>query len=141
MNSFSQSFRESPFLRSVYPVITHQDIIRKDWHKIRGVKRKWTNPISAKPDSGIKSLFITEENYYTHIVILKASSHLTQHDGNIYRHSQMMSECRFLQIAIYVDGRLGPSNFVPGAVFFLLVMFVCFCCDGLFSILLPSFPC
>ncbi|EQB36142.1 hypothetical protein M948_13985 [Virgibacillus sp. CM-4] len=33
----------SPFLRMVYPVISHQDKIRKDWYKWGGIKKKWWN--------------------------------------------------------------------------------------------------
>ncbi|WP_106497439.1 DUF2515 family protein [Lentibacillus sp. Marseille-P4043] len=31
----------SPLLRVVYPTISHQDIIRKDWYKLGGIKSKW----------------------------------------------------------------------------------------------------
>ncbi|MDL4840840.1 DUF2515 family protein [Aquibacillus rhizosphaerae] len=34
----------SPILRKVYPIITHQDKIRKDWFLNGGVKKKWWKP-------------------------------------------------------------------------------------------------
>ncbi|TMN23711.1 DUF2515 family protein [Lentibacillus cibarius] len=54
---FSRHFEKAPFLRTVYPFIAHQDTIRKDWHKVKGVKRKWTSPITQHPDRGIKKAF------------------------------------------------------------------------------------
>ncbi|RYG73581.1 DUF2515 domain-containing protein [Lentibacillus lipolyticus] len=54
---FYSNFEKAPFLRTVYPVITHQDNIRRDWYKIRGLKRKWTNQLTAEPDTGIKKSF------------------------------------------------------------------------------------
>ncbi|WP_244513331.1 DUF2515 family protein [Oceanobacillus limi] len=39
----------NPYLRKVYPVITHQDIIRKDWLNSGGISKAWQTPISCKP--------------------------------------------------------------------------------------------
>ncbi|SHF55902.1 DUF2515 family protein [Ornithinibacillus halophilus] len=39
------SFPKSPWLRLVYPIITHEDDVRIDWYKIRKVKKKWLLPI------------------------------------------------------------------------------------------------
>ncbi|GAA0444472.1 DUF2515 domain-containing protein [Lentibacillus halophilus] len=47
----------TPFLRTVYPVIAHQDNIRKDWYRFRGVKRKWFRNRIVEPDSSIKNAF------------------------------------------------------------------------------------
>ncbi|MGX4669417.1 DUF2515 family protein [Cerasibacillus sp. JNUCC 74] len=35
------SMPRAPYLRMVYPIITHRDTIRKDWYKSGGIKRKW----------------------------------------------------------------------------------------------------
>ena len=48
---------KAPWLRTIYPVITHQDIIRNDWYKRRGIKRKWTDNIFQNPDPSIKDTF------------------------------------------------------------------------------------
>ncbi|WP_010530789.1 DUF2515 family protein [Lentibacillus jeotgali] len=48
---------KAPWLRTIYPIITHQDTIRNDWYKRRGVKRKWMENIFQKPDPDIKNTF------------------------------------------------------------------------------------
>lgn len=48
-------FPKAPFLRTVYPIITHQDIIRNDWYKLGGIKDKWLDEIKfneMNPDVG-----------------------------------------------------------------------------------------
>ncbi|WP_138417038.1 DUF2515 family protein [Aquibacillus sediminis] len=39
-------FTGNPTLRIVYPAISHQDKIRKDWYVMRGCKHKWWEPVS-----------------------------------------------------------------------------------------------
>jgi hypothetical protein len=37
----SVKFPKSPLLRTIYPIIDHQDNIRKDWYESGGIKKKW----------------------------------------------------------------------------------------------------
>jgi len=37
----SVNFPKSPMLRTIYPIVDHQDNIRIDWYKSGGVKKKW----------------------------------------------------------------------------------------------------
>ncbi|MFD1360530.1 DUF2515 family protein [Lentibacillus salinarum] len=48
---------KAPLLRTVYPVITHQDNIRKDWYKKGGIRQKWLKNNSVNPDPRIKKTF------------------------------------------------------------------------------------
>ncbi|SFA74371.1 Protein of unknown function [Lentibacillus halodurans] len=48
---------KAPLLRMVYPVITHQDIIRKDWYRKGGIKHHWTKYNPENPDPHIKQSF------------------------------------------------------------------------------------
>lgn len=48
---------KAPILRVAYPIITHQDIIRKDWHKIGGTKKKWWSNKSAEMCTDVSSSF------------------------------------------------------------------------------------
>lgn len=61
---------KSPILRTVYPVITHHDTIRKDWYKKRGIKRNWTKEIIEKPDACISESFYKRRRlmYYYHLL-------------------------------------------------------------------------
>ncbi|MGY0691739.1 DUF2515 family protein [Virgibacillus sp. FSP13] len=46
---------KSPLLRVVYPTISHQDTIRKDWYKLGGIKSKWLQGVqidSINPNVG-----------------------------------------------------------------------------------------
>ncbi|MBM7569863.1 DUF2515 family protein [Aquibacillus albus] len=45
--------KSSPMLRSIYPVIDHQDKVRKDWFKNGGIKQKWWKPqeVSTKDNA------------------------------------------------------------------------------------------
>jgi hypothetical protein len=56
------SYPEAPMLRLIYPVITHQDNIRKDWFKIRGVKRKWHKNVTIEGDMEIGHAFYQKRN-------------------------------------------------------------------------------
>ncbi|WP_188453895.1 DUF2515 family protein [Virgibacillus oceani] len=40
------SFPKSTILRLMYPVVTHQDIVRNDWYKWGGIKSKWFKEVS-----------------------------------------------------------------------------------------------
>ncbi|GAA0423207.1 MAG: DUF2515 family protein [Bacillota bacterium] len=51
------SFQASPFLRMVYPIISHQDKIRTDWYKSGGVKKKWTKNVATPTKSDIGLTF------------------------------------------------------------------------------------
>ncbi|MBP1969576.1 hypothetical protein J2Z83_001683 [Virgibacillus natechei] len=54
---------KSPMLRLLYPVISHQDIIRNDWSKSRGVKKKWLQHHNASTKkSDIGSAFYKKRN-------------------------------------------------------------------------------
>ncbi|MUK87299.1 DUF2515 domain-containing protein [Ornithinibacillus sp. L9] len=62
----------SPFLRMVFPVITHQDKIRKDWYKFGGVSRSWVLPVTAEPKK-IGEIFYKKRHLlsaYYHIKLL-----------------------------------------------------------------------
>lgn len=55
---------KAPLLRTVYPVITHQDNIRKDWYKRGGIKKKWKNKITADLDKDISNSFYKRRNMF-----------------------------------------------------------------------------
>ncbi|QKY69180.1 DUF2515 family protein [Lentibacillus sp. CBA3610] len=54
---FSMQTEKAPMLRALYPVISHQDIIRKDWFRKRGIKRHWTKNVQENPDPHISKSF------------------------------------------------------------------------------------
>lgn len=49
---------KAPLLRTIYPVISHQDNIRSDWYKSGGIKQKWTENLCRDRQSpGIQKTF------------------------------------------------------------------------------------
>ncbi|HAM81152.1 DUF2515 family protein [Ornithinibacillus bavariensis] len=42
-------FPKSPLLRTIYPIIDHQDIIRNDWLELRGIRNKWPLSLTEEP--------------------------------------------------------------------------------------------
>ncbi|PAV29464.1 hypothetical protein CIL05_11400 [Virgibacillus profundi] len=50
-------FPPSPLLRSVYPVIQHQDIVRNDWYRLGGIKKKWQQNKLTLKEIEIKNSF------------------------------------------------------------------------------------
>ncbi|MFD2045834.1 DUF2515 family protein [Ornithinibacillus salinisoli] len=62
----------NPFLRIVYPVITHQDKIRNDWYKLGGIKKDWVIPAQTVPNERIGSIFYKKRN------LLQAYYHFKQ---------------------------------------------------------------
>lgn len=47
---YSMNLPRSPVLRITYPVIEHQDIIRKDWYKLGGIKKNWMSMDEPEPN-------------------------------------------------------------------------------------------
>ncbi|WP_157052489.1 DUF2515 family protein [Ornithinibacillus contaminans] len=47
----------SVFLRTTYPIIEHQDIIRKDWYKSGGIKQTWYQLTKGQPKHMGKSFY------------------------------------------------------------------------------------
>ncbi|WP_010650610.1 DUF2515 family protein [Oceanobacillus massiliensis] len=57
----------APFLRAVYPIIAHRDIIRNDWYKRGGVKRKWQQSQGLPSNLEIgKSFYLKRKLLYTY---------------------------------------------------------------------------
>lgn len=54
---FYMQTEKAPILRTVYPIITHQDNIRKDWYKKGGIRHNWLKNISQQPDPLFKKKF------------------------------------------------------------------------------------
>ncbi|MFC4557351.1 DUF2515 family protein [Virgibacillus kekensis] len=50
-------FEKGPLLRTVYPVINHQDNIRKDWCRKGGIHHKWWAQDDCKPDAEVANSF------------------------------------------------------------------------------------
>ncbi|WP_042145602.1 DUF2515 family protein [Paucisalibacillus sp. EB02] len=50
-------FPKSPMLRTVYPIIDHQDNIRIDWFKYGGIKKKWFFPEQSEVEDIGKSFY------------------------------------------------------------------------------------
>ncbi|SDQ55289.1 DUF2515 family protein [Virgibacillus salinus] len=65
-----KQFEKGPLLRTVYPVITHQDIIRSDWYKRGGIKKKWME--SSKDDLNSD----VSQSFYKRRELLYAYYHL-----------------------------------------------------------------
>lgn len=63
-------FPKSLPLQEIYPPVTHQDIIRNDWHKWRGVKQKWLycSPKSIKTNIG-KSFYRKRTLLFTYVAL------------------------------------------------------------------------
>ncbi|WP_164668793.1 DUF2515 family protein [Virgibacillus doumboii] len=59
---FDKKLEKSPILRAAYPVITHQDIIRRDWYKIGGLKKKWWSDKSAELYNDVSNSFYIRRN-------------------------------------------------------------------------------
>ncbi|GAB4073607.1 DUF2515 domain-containing protein [Barrientosiimonas marina] len=60
----------APLLRSVYPVIAHQDKWRRDWNKRKRVQAKWLATVSLTPDPQIKKQFYNRRRLmyaYSHV--------------------------------------------------------------------------
>ncbi|WP_010095844.1 DUF2515 family protein [Ornithinibacillus scapharcae] len=47
---YSINFPKNPLLRTVYPIIEHQDNIRSDWYELGGIKQKWMRMEEVKPN-------------------------------------------------------------------------------------------
>ncbi|MGJ9456783.1 DUF2515 family protein [Oceanobacillus sp. CF4.6] len=62
----------SSMLRDIYPVVTHQDIIRNDWYKRGGMKTKWLKKpnLSAKLEIG-KSFYVKRKLLFAYYHIKK----------------------------------------------------------------------
>lgn len=54
---YSMNLPRSPVLRMVYPKIEHQDNIRRDWYRLRGMKRKWISMEESDPNPIGKSFY------------------------------------------------------------------------------------
>ncbi|WP_087971500.1 DUF2515 family protein [Oceanobacillus rekensis] len=63
---------KSSMLRVLYPVITHQDIIREDWYKAGGIETKWLKKpnLSSKLEIG-KSFYIKRKILFAYYHIKK----------------------------------------------------------------------
>lgn len=63
-------FPKGPYLRTIYPPIRHQDIIRNDWYKWRGIKKKWINqtPSDLKTNIG-KSFYRKRTLLFTYVAV------------------------------------------------------------------------
>ncbi|MFS0672643.1 DUF2515 family protein [Ornithinibacillus sp. 179-J 7C1 HS] len=63
---YSITLPTSPMLRRVYPVIEHQDIIRKDWYKLGGTKKKWYLPEKGEPNDIGKQFYMKRNLLYSY---------------------------------------------------------------------------
>lgn len=71
-----EKYLEFPFpkslpLQEIYSPITHQDIIRNDWYKWRGIKQKWMDPSPINIKSNIGKSFYTKRTFLFTYVALK----------------------------------------------------------------------
>ncbi|WP_284140110.1 MULTISPECIES: DUF2515 family protein [unclassified Virgibacillus] len=67
------SLPTAPMLRAIYPVVDHQDIIRKDWFTLEGIKASWLLPKRTKIDSSIGNTFYKKRHLlwsYMHLKTL-----------------------------------------------------------------------
>ena len=69
--NFQFPFPESPPLQQIYPPVDHQDIIRNDWYKCRGVKQKWMHHSSGSLKTNIGESFYTKRTFLFTYVALK----------------------------------------------------------------------
>ncbi|WP_051353118.1 DUF2515 family protein [Thalassobacillus devorans] len=51
----------APPLKQVYPIIQHQDNIREDWHRLRGLKQKWWEAKVPFPESAPKRYYVKKK--------------------------------------------------------------------------------
>lgn len=58
------SLPKSPVLRLVYPIINHQDIIRRDWFYLGGTKEKWFKPVAVEPKEIGGSFYLKRKVLY-----------------------------------------------------------------------------
>ncbi|GAA0600066.1 DUF2515 domain-containing protein [Virgibacillus siamensis] len=61
---FTKPIEKAPILRTVYPVISHQDIIRNDWYKKGGIKKKWLKNVTADLNHDISSSFYKKRKMF-----------------------------------------------------------------------------
>lgn len=61
----------APPLKQVYPIVQHQDNIREDWHRLRGLKQKWWEAGIPSPNGAPKRYYVKKK------VLLKVSKLLT----------------------------------------------------------------
>ncbi|ASN05539.1 DUF2515 family protein [Virgibacillus necropolis] len=64
-------FPKGPTLQKIYPPITHQDIIRNDWYKSRGVKKKWIDHSNSRLKTNIGKSFYRKRTFLFTYVSLK----------------------------------------------------------------------
>ncbi|QDP40425.1 DUF2515 family protein [Radiobacillus deserti] len=58
----------TPKLRDVYPIVTHQDIIRKDWSRNEGILEKWWKPVSISVEDNRWKAFKKKRQFLAQIV-------------------------------------------------------------------------
>nr|WP_077326622.1 DUF2515 family protein [Virgibacillus siamensis] len=68
---FAVPTKRAPMLRMVYPVISHQDIIRKDWYKQGGIKKKWLKKVSAEFNQDVSTSFYRRRKILTAYYYMK----------------------------------------------------------------------
>ncbi|WP_404452815.1 DUF2515 domain-containing protein [Virgibacillus necropolis] len=69
-------FPESPALQKIYPPITHQDIIRNDWYKWRGIKKKWTDHTKSSLKTNIGESFYRKRTIlFTYVSVKETLLH------------------------------------------------------------------
>ncbi|WP_174613571.1 DUF2515 family protein [Virgibacillus ihumii] len=61
---FSKPMEKAPFLRTVYPVITHRDTIRNDWYKTGGIRKKWLKNVSADLNHDVSNSFYKKRKLF-----------------------------------------------------------------------------